>query len=176
MHGVCMNMVAAIGGSRSDIAYSDQAEIIAIGEYRVGTMPMATMGLGSCIALIIHDRHEKQGGMAHAMLPESRPSSDRPGKFVDTALEVLIGDLEALGSSKRRMDARVVGGARMFESSAMLNIGERNVQAAQALLKKEGIPLTVCEVGGRKGRSVIYNPKNGGTIRVRTADGPWQDI
>lgn len=171
-----MTMVAAMGCSRNDHAYSDQAEIIAIGEYRVGTMPMATMGLGSCIALIIHDRREQQGGMAHAMLPESRPPADRPGKFVDTALTVLVGDLEAMGSSKRRMEARVVGGARMFESSTMLNIGERNVQAVRALLKEEGIPLTVCEVGGRKGRSVIYNPENGGTIRIRTADGPWQDF
>ena len=30
--------------------------IIGIGEYQVGSMPMASIGLGSCVGLVIHDR------------------------------------------------------------------------------------------------------------------------
>ncbi|MHC1630025.1 MAG: chemotaxis protein CheD [Methanoculleaceae archaeon] len=169
-------MAGVMGCGRMEWTINDEVEIIGIGEYRVGTMTMVAMGLGSCIALIIHDRREKRGGMAHVMLPESRPDPDRPGKFADTAVAVLLEELEKMGSKRHNLDARIIGGAQMFKTSDMLNIGERNAEAVRQHLEERGIAITVCETGGKKGRSVAYYPQNGGTIRVRTADAPWREI
>ncbi len=45
--------------------------MIGIGEYFVGSSPMMTIGLGSCIGLTIYDRDLRIGAMVHIMLPES---------------------------------------------------------------------------------------------------------
>ena len=69
-----------------------KAVILGLGELRVGTCPMGTIGLGSCVALILHDRRRSLGGLAHIMLPESRGNADRPGKCADTAATTPCGD------------------------------------------------------------------------------------
>ena len=50
---------------------NEQASMIGIGEYRVGSFPMITIGLGSCIGLTLYDPNLKLGAMVHIMLPEA---------------------------------------------------------------------------------------------------------
>jgi len=45
--------------------------MIGIGEYRIGSFPMMTIGLGSCIGLTFYDDTVKVGAMVHIMLPDS---------------------------------------------------------------------------------------------------------
>ncbi len=148
------------------------AVILGMGEHRVGTCPMGTIGLGSCIALILHDQRKSLAGFAHIMLPESRGNTDRPGKFADTALSVLLEEMERFGSAKFSITAIVVGGASMFEYSAnSLNIGERNAAAVKDLLNVQGIRIKHEETGGKVGRSVYYWPEKKGRLIVKRADG-----
>jgi len=49
---------------------SDQTAMIGIGEYRVGSFPMMTIGLGSCIGLTMYDPNLRLGAMVHIMLPK----------------------------------------------------------------------------------------------------------
>ncbi len=151
----------------------ENAVIIGIGDYRVGSSSMATVGLGSCVALILHDARRSIGGLAHIMLPESRGApTDRPGKFADTALAVLVSEMEALGSTRGSMVAKLVGGASMFAySGTSLNIGERNVEAIRSLLQGQRLRIDGEETGGKVGRSVIYRPSEGGRTTVKRADG-----
>ncbi|KUG19141.1 chemotaxis protein ched [hydrocarbon metagenome] len=151
--------------------------VIGIGDYRVGAYPMATIGLGSCIALVLHDRNRSIGGMAHIMLPASNGNSGRPAKFADTALDALISGLEEAGGSMQHTVAKIVGGACMFEySSDHLNIGDRNAEAVRELLKAHRIRVAGEETGGKVGRSILYQPAEGGTITIRRADGTCGDI
>ena len=48
---------------------NEQASMIGIGEYRVGSFPMITIGLGSCIGLTLYDPNLRLGAMVHIMLP-----------------------------------------------------------------------------------------------------------
>ncbi|MDN7023392.1 chemotaxis protein CheD [Methanoculleus sp. FWC-SCC1] len=153
------------------------AVIIGIGDYRVGSFPMATVGLGSCVALILYDARRSIGGLAHVMLPASRGETDRPGKFADTALAVVLREMEDLGCVKTSIVAKLVGGASMFEySAANLNIGERNVEEIRALLQSRRIRIEAEETGGKVGRSVMYRPGDGGRITVKRADGRCVDL
>jgi chemotaxis protein CheD len=150
----------------------ETAIILGLGELRVGTCPMGTIGLGSCIALILHDQRRSLGGLAHIMLPESHGNTDRPGKFADTATSALLDGMERLGSTKFSITATVVGGASMFEFSATsLNIGERNVAAVKDLLRELGIRIEHEETGGKVGRSVYYWPEGKGRLIIKRADG-----
>ncbi|WP_332449541.1 chemotaxis protein CheD [Methanoculleus sp.] len=155
----------------------ETAVILGLGELRVGTCPMGTIGLGSCVALILHDRRRSLAGLAHIMLPESRGSADRPGKFADTAVSALLEEMERAGGMKFATTAIVVGGASMFEFSASaLNIGERNTAAVKGLLLERGIKIEHEETGGRVGRSVYYWPEGKGRLIIKRADGTCVEI
>ncbi|MDN5340777.1 MAG: chemotaxis protein CheD [Euryarchaeota archaeon] len=150
----------------------ETAVILGLGEHRVSKCPMGTIGLGSCIALILHDERRSLAGLAHIMLPESRGETDRPGKFADTALSALLEEMEKAGSTKSAITAIVVGGASMFEFSAnSLNIGERNAAAVKEQLRKQGIRIEYEETGGKVGRSVYYWPEGKGRLIIKRADG-----
>lgn len=157
---------------KNDFFGEEKAIILGLGELRVGTCPMGTIGLGSCIALILHDQRRSLGGLAHIMLPESRGYTDRPGKFADTAINTLLLKMEDLGSTRSAITANIVGGASMFKFSAnSLNIGERNVAAVKVLLDDLSIRITHEETGGRIGRSVYYWPEKKGRLVIKRADG-----
>jgi len=150
----------------------ETAVILGMGEHRVGKCPMGTIGLGSCIALILHDQRKSLAGLAHIMLPESRGNTDRPGKFADTALSVLLEEMEQLGCVKCSIAAIVVGGASMFEFSASsLNIGDRNTAAVKDQLREQRIKIEYEETGGKVGRSVYYWPEKKGRLIIKRADG-----
>ena len=151
---------------------NEQPSMIGIGEYRVGSFPMTTIGLGSCIGLTLYDPNLRLGAMVHIMLPESGGRADRPGKYADTAVPLLIKELIVLGCKNRSIIAKIVGGACMFEYfGTSLNIGERNAGKVRILLKEHHIQLGAEDVGGKVGRSVTFLPADGGRVLVRRADG-----
>jgi len=150
-----------------------QTAMIGIGEYRVGSFPMMTIGLGSCIGLTLYDDSLKLGAMVHIMLPDSAGRKDRPGKYADTAIPLLLKELNDLGSKNKSLIAKMAGGACMFEYfGTNLNIGERNAERVRAILKENNIPLKKEDVG----RSVTFLPANGGRITIRRADGTTGEL
>lgn len=154
-----------------------QIAMIGIGEYRVGSFPMMTIGLGSCIGLIMYDQNLSLGAMVHIMLPESSGRKDRPGKYADTAVPLLVNELNALGCKNRSIIAKVIGGACMFEYfGTNLNIGDRNAKKVRMMLDEYHIHLAAEDIGGRIGRSVSFLPAENGKVVVRRADGTSNSI
>jgi chemotaxis protein CheD len=155
----------------------DEMVIVGIGDFCVGKMPMSSIGLGSCIGLVIYDKDKGIGGMAHVMLPESQGRTERPGKFADTAVEALVQGLIKSGSRQASLVGKMAGGAAMFKTfSGNLNIGERNIEAVRTALKLKNIPLTGEDTGGVAGRTMVYIPGNAGKISIKTADGTRKEI
>jgi chemotaxis protein CheD len=151
--------------------------MIGIGEYRAGSFPMMTIGLGSCIGLTLYDPQKKTGAMVHIMLPDSGGRTDRPGKYADTAIPLLLKELDKIGSSNRSLVAKMAGGACMFEYfGTNLNIGERNTERVRSVLKEQGIKLSAEDVGGKVGRTVTFLPSTGGKVTIRRADGVTSEI
>jgi len=128
---------------------------------------LTSLGLGSCIGLVIYDDIAKVAGMSHIMLPNNHEDKDvkKLGKYADTAVPKLIEDLIALGALKSRLKAKMAGGAQMFSvpgknSASFLAIGERNIETTKKMLEQYGIPLVASDVGGNKGRSVEFYTDN----------------
>lgn len=127
---------------------------------------LVTVGLGSCIAIMLYDAEAKVGGMAHVLLPTpalSRKDSN-PAKFPQTAVPRLIELMVADGAKPQRITARLAGGASMFSALAppgTIQMGERNLVAARQVLNSHGVPLIAEAVGGDFGR----------TVRLRVCDG-----
>ena len=78
---------------------------------------ITTLGLGSCIGLVLYDPVTKVGGMVHYMLPDSTKvrNNSNIAKFGDTGIRELLKRVVAAGASKPRLIAKIAGGARMFE-------------------------------------------------------------
>ena len=144
---------------------------VKVADYAVGDRHtlLVTVGLGSCVAIVLHDPHAHIGGLAHVLLPSTGMSQDRDNraKFPSTAVPLLCDRMQALGARTGRLRAKIVGGASMFTSllsATGLQIGERNVVAARAALERAGIPIVAQEVGGDYGRSVYFHVHDGRLI------------
>ena len=92
------------------------------------------------------------------MLPDSPGRKDRPGKYADTAIPLLLKELSDKGSKTKSLIAKMAGGACMFEYfGTNLNIGERNAERVRAILKENNIPLKKGRCRG-KSRQICHIP------------------
>ncbi|MDI3521898.1 MAG: chemotaxis protein CheD [Bacillota bacterium] len=139
----------------------------------VGKSPVVlmTIGLGSCVGVALYDPRARIGGLAHIMLPQADGAAvSNPAKFADTALPLLVRNLEALGAVAGRLTAKVAGGAQMFQlarPTETMRIGERNTAAVLAWLRAAGIPILAQDTGGNWGRTVELDTETG-ELLVRT--------
>jgi len=136
---------------------------------------LVTLGLGSCVAIMVHDPVRGVGGMAHILLPSRSLSRDQtnPAKFPETAVPLLLQRLSAIGADPRRLVAKLAGGASMFSqllTPGSIQMGERNIAASRAALRHAGIPVVAEAVGGEKGRSVRFHLADG-RVETRTVGG-----
>ena len=129
---------------------------------------VTTLGLGSCVGIAVRDPVTKVGGLAHIMLPDRtaiRNSHLNVAKFADTGIVELVNQMEKLGAKRNRMVAKIAGGATMFSfqggSTAMGQVGLRNVEATKAKLKELKIPILAEDTGANYGRTVIFYPETG---------------
>lgn len=133
---------------------------------------LVTLGLGSCVAIMLHDPHAGAGAMAHVLLPSRHLSRDtaNPAKFPETAVPFLIERLRELGADPRRLIGKLAGGASMFAqlmTPGSLQMGDRNVLASREALRVAGIALAGEAVGGGSGRSVHMSVADG-RVEIRT--------
>ncbi len=146
---------------------AEETLVVGIAEYKVTHSPKKLMayGLGSCVGVILYDLRAKVGGLAHIMLPSSRLYTQKatPGKFADTAIDVLVSEMESLGCHQMDLFSKIVGGANMFSSISQnpIPIGLRNVSAVREKLQERGIPILAEQVGGGQGRTVIFDIASG---------------
>jgi chemotaxis protein CheD len=135
---------------------------------RSGAGTLVTIGLGSCVAIVLYDAVARVGGLAHILLPVAALSRDRdnPAKFPATAVPLLIEEMRKLGAHSA-LTARIAGGASMFAQllpANTINMGERNIVATKQALERAKIPLIAADVGGDWGRSVYLDVATGRVV------------
>jgi len=129
---------------------------------------IATIGLGSCVAIALYDSVNRVGGLAHILLPSVTLSRDtsNAAKFPETAIPLLLREMRKLGANGR-ITAKIAGGSSMFGSllpGGGINMGERNIAATRDALAANGIQLTAEDVGGDHGRSVYFDLRDGRVV------------
>ena len=141
---------------------------------------LCTLGLGSCVGIALYDSTAHVGGLAHILLPSLSlgRNSQAPGRFPQSAVPALLAEMAALGADRRRLTARLVGGASMFASlnaPGSIQMGDRNVVACREVLSAHGIPVIAEAVGGAKGRSMWFHTADG-KIEVRSVGSPLYEL
>lgn len=146
----------------SDNSAREQRVHVGQGEHQVSSDPevVLTTVLGSCVALCLRDPVTGVGGMNHFLLPEgTQDGTGASRRYGAYAMEVLINDVLKAGGRRDRLEAKLFGGGRMFDS--LSDVGASNAAFAERFLADEGIPVVGGSLGGFGGRRVHYWPVSG---------------
>lgn len=124
---------------------------------------ITTIGLGSCVGVVLYDGITNKAGLVHIMLPDSTKINNNANKlkFADTGVEMLLERLLAEGIKESCLKAKIAGGAQMFNyllKSSIGNIGDNNVIAVKNKLSDLHIPIVAEDVGLNFGRTVVFDP------------------
>lgn len=125
---------------------------------------ITTIGLGSCVGIVLFDGVTNKAGLVHIMLPDSTKINNNANKlkFADTGIEMLLEKLLSEGIKESCLKAKIAGGAQMFNyllKSSIGNIGDNNVIAVRNKLSDLRIPIIAEDVGLNFGRTIVFNPE-----------------
>lgn len=141
---------------------------VCVGDFRVAGAGerLVIHGLGSCVAVLLHDPTARLSALGHVLLPKP-PSPDAPGapgRFASTAVPAMVKAMDRRGGDPSRLLAKVAGGSQMFQYERAAEqdpVGTRNLQAALRILERLGIPVTARDTGGSYGRTVTVDGASG---------------
>lgn len=147
---------------------------VGMADLKLGNAPdlLVTLGLGSCVGVVMYDGQVKVAGMAHVMLPDSNQikNNQNPAKFADTACAILLDELLKKGCLKGRLIVKIAGGAQMFSFNSgndLMKIGERNILAVKNVIGSLGLRIVSEDTGGNYGRTVEFDTIDG-SFTIRT--------
>jgi chemotaxis protein CheD len=141
---------AVLNDSADPLRYFDrefQVETVKIlpGQYYAARQGSVSTVLGSCVSTCLWDPVERIGGMNHFMLPGDTAHPDSPwaasARFGVYAMELLINDMLHQGADRRRLVAKVFGGARLLAGFERLDVGAKNCAFVVEFLRVEGIRI-----------------------------------
>jgi chemotaxis protein CheD len=134
---------------------------------------LVTVGLGSCVAIAIHDPLARVAGLAHVLLPEAAHGAvvANRARYASTAVPLLIEAMRELGA-RGPFVAKLAGGARLFGPvlSTASAVGARNIEASREALAKARVSVVAEDVGGESGRTVSFDVASG-ALNVRSVRG-----
>lgn len=125
---------------------------------------ITTLGLGSCVGLVLYEPKTHVCILLHIMLPDSTiiKENSNKAKFADTAIAEALRQFRRIGVMPSSLLAKMAGGAKMFafNSDDIFSIGKRNADAIRNILQKEHIRLLAEDCGGNYGRTVEFSTED----------------
>lgn len=138
------------------------------GDLVVATTPTAIVTiLGSCVSVCLWDSTASIGGMNHYLLP-LHVEREKSARFGSVAIPRLVEEVVTAGADPRRLQAKVFGGASVIGAfSRGRKLGDENARLALESLLALGIPVVEQDLGGTKGRKLVFHSDDGAAwIRV----------
>lgn len=160
------------------------------GEIHFATEPARVITiLGSCVSLVMYHRPRRLGAICHAMMPsllEVRKEID-PGRrfqYVDGCMEWMLARFAQYHITPQSLEIKLFGGAGLFPDrrggEQSMAVGERNIDMALKLIDAHDLRLKAWDVGGDKGRKLIFCTSTGEVLtkfvaRTQVPDQPFSE-
>jgi len=132
-----------------------QHQHISAGSFHVGSAQSIILEayLGTCVGVALFDPDARVGGLAHFLLPEpvSVNADWQPEKYAASGMPVFLEALYKAGARSGSLRATLAGGALVGPVDDLdlnLDIGGRTAEAAERILRAEGIHIDRIETGG----------------------------
>lgn len=128
------------------------------------SQPLMTV-VGSCLAICVTVPGRPLAALSHAIYATRSTQKDRdvgPYHFVDEAIKAMVSEFARLGVASGALVFKIFGGASFQkEENPFYHPGSLNTETARRVLCETGLKLGVLETGGRQGRKVIVDPRDG---------------
>lgn len=134
------------------------------GKIFVAAQPFAISTIiGSGVSLCLWDSERRIGGANHFMLPEGPEDSENATRYANVANPMLLKRLLDLGAEIRSLEARIFGGSlpNVNFGNEKDHLGDLNVKVVRHFLNMSGIRLEQSDVGGMRGRKLIFHTDDG---------------
>lgn len=161
-----------------DQRYNMQHVILEIGQIFITDKPLLLETLlGSCVALAFFSPKPKLFGLCHAQLPEKNTrglscidscpdrcyrhfTQDNEYRYVTCAFRYLFDKWQEKYIPLPKLKTALFGGANVLKQSGH-HVGQKNIEAAETILKQQGLRIHFQDTGGNKGRTIIFNTESG---------------
>lgn len=128
--------------------------------------------LGSCIAVSLWHPRLKIGGMCHYMLPRTRNAREvLNARYAEDVMQLMMAEVRRLRSNPGDYEAKLFGGASMFEvGPGGSSVARRNISAAESLAARYGLKVVARNLGGCSYRQLVFSVANG-DVWMRQGEG-----
>lgn len=128
--------------------------------------------IGSCVVVCLWDKITHLAGLCHYKYPQAEQDTKNTPQYGNAAIPHLIKLMLEHGSKKIHIEAMLFGGADQHYKT---KTGNQNVSIAKKILKKHKIKIVSEDIGGIKGRKIIYHTATNQAViykvnNVRAAD------
>jgi chemotaxis protein CheD len=120
--------------------------------------------VGSCVAVYLFDPVRRAGGGNHYVLPIAGGLRHASPRFGDMAVTELIARMLELGCREGDLQAKLFGGASILQASEHIgaeSLGMKNVRLGRHVLYSRRIAVIAEDVGGTRGRKVVFRTDSG---------------
>jgi chemotaxis protein CheD len=124
--------------------------------------------LGSCVVVSLWDRKLEYGGMNHFLYPRTSDPSRATAQYGNVSTKMLLRLFLESDTRLEDLEAQILGGAAQdLNGPTTADIAQQNIHVARQIMGRLGIPIVSQDVGGTKGRKVIYNTHTNDLVVVR---------
>jgi chemotaxis protein CheD len=133
---------------------------VGIGQLKIGNRTDQLQALlGSCVGIAFIWKKRGRCGLAHCLLPEAPDAQGEiSARYVSQAVPALLLLIGATEADYPDIQVVLAGGATMLNArSSRLQIGQQNADAAKRHLRKSGLNVQYCRIGGKCGRTLTVD-------------------
>jgi chemotaxis protein CheD len=122
--------------------------------------------LGSCVSITLWHPLRHIGAMSHFLLSSrvGTTAAELDGRYAEEAMQLMLRELAREGVAPRECHGKLFGGGNMFPRQVLTsagNIGQKNGEAARALMREHGVPVVSESLFGVGYREVIFDIATG---------------
>lgn len=130
--------------------------------------------LGSCVSVTFWDVRSHLAAMCHGVLPEPGRGRDdeASSRYVEPAIVRMLAEFRAARVPREGLQVKLFGGGEVLAPSGeagrrVPSVGAQNVRRALEVLDREGLTLAASDVGGVRGRKILFNTRTGEVLLRR---------
>ncbi len=140
---------------------------------------LVTTLLGSCVAVTMFHSRRRIGAICHGLLPSCRENDATlctkncayGFKFMDCSIQRMLEQFKAFGMKSAEVEIKMFGGADMFGvpggNGQRMTVGMQNILMSRKALSDAGLSVQVEDVGGERGRKIIFYTHTGEVLLKR---------
>jgi len=146
------------------------------GEWYYGQEPfLITTVLGSCVAVTMFHRETRLAAMCHALMPSCEEKNgckqlcEEFSRYTSCIIPRMAEIYFQKGIAAGNIEIKLFGGSHSLSinSRDSLKVGTRNIDHAITSIQQNGLRLVKWDVGGSKGRKLLFETDSGEVLMKR---------